>query len=380
VHGVRIGSVAGIELRVDWSVVVIFWLLTWDLAAFALPSVAAGYPTAAYWAVAVVATGLFLVTLGAHEMSHSVVARRRGIEVRDITLWMLGGISTIKGTPKSPRDDLAIAVAGPAASAAIGIVGVVLGVAFAAVAMPRLIVGGILWVAMINFVLAVFNLAPAAPLDGGRILRAWLWHRSGDRFAATVQAARAGMVFAWVLMTAGFAEFALGGGIGGLWLLILGWFVFGAARAEQQQAGLEHDLGGLRVRDVMTPCPTTAPDSVSVARLIDEFVLSSAGSAFPLIGSDGRVSGLVTLNHCKVVPPAQRDHVLARDIAEPVVSVPRAMPDDTMIDALNRTSPTQRRLLVFDGDDLVGIVTPTDIMRIVQRASLRHHQPESHAA
>ena len=316
-HSVRIGSVSGIELRVDWSVVVIFWLLTWDFAALALPSMAPGYPTATYWAVAVVATGVFLAALGAHEVSHSVVARRRGIAVRDITLWMLGCISTIEGMPKSPQDDFAIAIAGPAASAAIGVGSVGLGVALAAVSAPGVIVGGILWVAMINLLLAVFNLAPAAPLDGGRILRAWLWHRSGDRIAATVQAARAGVVFAWVLIAVGFAEFALGGDVGGLWLIIIGMFMFNAARAEQRQAELERDLGGMHVCDVMTSRPTTAPDSVSVARLIDDFVLSSAGSAFPLIGSDGRVSGLATLNQCKVVPPAQRDRVLARDIAEP---------------------------------------------------------------
>jgi len=194
------------------------------------------------------------------------------------------------------------------------------------------------------------------------------------------QAAHAGVVFAWILMAGGFAEFALGGDAGGLWLLILGWFVYSAARAEQHQADLERDLSGVRVRDVMTPRPTTAPDSVSVARLIDDFVLSSAGSAFPLIGADGRVSGLATLNHCKLVPPAQRDCVLARDIAEPVANVPTAAPDDTMIEALQRTSPTQRRLLVFDADNLVGIVTPTDVMRIMQRAPLRHHQPQRDAA
>jgi Zn-dependent protease len=373
-HSVRIGVVAGIELRVDWSIVVIFWLLTWDIAVFALPGIAPGYPTGAYWVVAVVATSLFLAALGAHEMSHSLVARRRGIAVRDITLWMLGGVATMEGTPNSPRDDLTIAVAGPAASAAIGIVGVLVALAFAAVSMPKIIVGGMLWVAMINLVLAVFNLAPAAPLDGGRILRAWLWHRTGDRIAATVKAAHAGVAFAWVLMTVGFVEFALGGVVGGLWLIVLGTFVFGAARAEQRQAELEYDLGGVRVREVMTARPTTAPDSVSVARLINEFVLHSAGSAFPLIGSDGRVSGLATLNDCKVVEASRRDHVLARDIAEPIASVPKAAPDDTVIDALRRTTPTERRLLVFDGENLVGIVTPTDILRIVQRAPLRHSE------
>ena len=370
-HSIRIGSVAGIELRLDWSIVVIFWLLTWDFAAVGFPEIAPGYPTAAYWAVAIVATALFLVTLAAHEMSHSVVARRRGVSVRDITLWMLGGIATIEGHPKSPRDDLAIAVAGPATSAAIGIVGVALGMAGAALSLPKLIVGAILWVAMVNVVLAVFNLAPAAPLDGGRILRAWLWHRSGDRLAAAAKAAHAGVVFAWLLVAVGFVEFALGGTLGGLWLIILGMFVLNAARAEQQQAELEHDLGGVPVRDVMTAHPTTAPDSVNVARLVDDYVFRSPVSAFPLVGPDGRVSGLVTLNDCKAVPAGRRDHVRVGEIAKPIASVPKAVPDEPIIAALGRTTLADRRLLVFDGADLVGIVTPTDVMRVVRRAPLR---------
>ena len=191
---------------------------------------------------------------------------------------------------------------GPATSAGIGVAGIVVGIAAAAVSVPRIIVAGVLWISMINILLAVFNLAPAAPLDGGRILRAWLWYRSGDRTAATIKAAHAGRVFAWLLMVAGFAEFAAGGDIGGLWLIVLGWFVLGAARAEERQELLERDLGGVHVREVMTPNPVSAPDSVTVARLIDDFVLQSPGSAFPLVGSDGRVTGLATLSRCKVVP------------------------------------------------------------------------------
>ena len=139
-HSFRVGRIFGIELRVDWSIVVIFWLLTWELAAIALPEIAPSYPIADYWAVAVVATVLFLLSLAAHEMSHSVTARHRGIEVRDITLWMLGGIATIEGTPKTPREELAIAVAGPAASATIGCGGLVLGMVLAAMSAPRIVV------------------------------------------------------------------------------------------------------------------------------------------------------------------------------------------------------------------------------------------------
>jgi Zn-dependent protease len=368
-HSFRLGRVLGIELRVDWSLLVIFSLLTWNIAVVALPALAPSYSSVEYWAAAIVATALFLATLAAHELSHSLAARRRGITVRDITLWMLGGIATLDGNPKTPDDDLAIAIAGPAASVTIGLGGIVAGVACAALSAPDLVVASIMWVAVVNLVLAVFNLAPAAPLDGGRVLRAWLWKRSGDHAAAAIKAAHAGRVFAWLLMAVGFVEFAFGGA-GGLWLIVLGWFVFNAARAEERQEVFERALGGTRVRDVMTPHPTTAPDSVTVARLIDEYVLRSPGSAFPLLGPDGRVSGLATLSRCKQVPEAQRARVLARDIAEPVAQVARAAPNDRVVEALERTTGAPRRILVFDGEELVGIVTPTDIMRVMQRADL----------
>ena len=370
-HSFRIGRVFGIELRVDWSVAVIFWLLTWQSATLALPSIAPGYGVAEYWVVSAIATALFIVTLTAHELSHSLAARRRGISVRDITLWMLGGIATIEGIAQTPHDDLAIALAGPAASATIGCAGIGLGVAAAAIGVPGVIIGGILWVAVINLTLAVFNMVPAAPLDGGRVLRAWLWHRGGNRAAATIKAAHAGRAFAWILIVAGFAEFAAGGAVGGLWLIVLGWFVQNVARAEERQEVIERDLGGVRVRDVMTPHPMTAPDSETVARLVDDFTFGSHGSAFPLRGADGRISGLVTLTQCKQVPRQEREHVLARDIAKPIAEVPKAAPDDLILDALHRAAAIGPRLLVLEHEDLVGIVTPTDVMRILQRTPPR---------
>jgi Zn-dependent protease/CBS domain-containing protein len=370
-HSVRIGRILGIELRVDWSVIVIFWLLMWQFATIALPSIAPGYTTAEYWVTAFLATALFIATLAAHELSHSVTAQRRGLRVRDITLWMLGGVATLEGTTKTPADDLAIAVAGPAASIGIGVGGICLAIVAAAVSAPELVVAAAVWIATINLVIAIFNLAPAAPLDGGRILRAWLWKRSGNRSDAAIKAAHAGRWFAWLLMAAGFVEFALGGSIGGLWLIVLGWFVFGAARAEEQQEFLEQTLGGVRVQEVMTPHPLTAPASVSVAELVRDFVMRSHCSAFPLTAGDGRVVGLVTLNRCKTVPAEQRDRVRAVDIADPIDQVTTAAPGEPVLEVLQRAKTQPVRVLVFDHEQLVGIVTPTDITRIVQRAPLQ---------
>ncbi len=320
------------------------------------------------------------MTLLAHEMSHSLVARRHGIRVRDITLWMLGGIATIEGNPKTARDDLAIAIAGPATSMTIGLAGGLLSALGVLLHVAPIIVAAVFWVSLINIVLALFNLTPAAPLDGGRILRAWLWDRRGDRRSAAISATHAGRVFAWILMTAGFAEFALGGQLGGLWLIVLGWFVLGASRAEERQEMLDEDLAGVRVRDIMTPHPVTAPESVTIARLVDEFVLRSHGSAFPLTDATGRVTGLVTLDRCKTVPAGQRDRVVARDVCEPIERLTCAQPDDLVLDVLRRTPVAERRVLVFEDQRLVGIMTPRDIMRAVQRAELRADRPARDAA
>jgi Zn-dependent protease len=256
-RSIRVGSMFGVEVRVHWTIVVIFGLFMWDFATLALPKIVPGYPTIAYWSVSALATAAFMLTLAAHEMSHSFVARRHGIAVRDITLWMLGGISTIEGSPATPRDECAIAAAGPAVSAVIGVLGTVAGMVSATAGAPRIVAAGILWVAMFNLLLAVFNLVPAAPLDGGRILRSWLWHRSGDRRDATTKAARAGERFAWILLGAGAAELAISRDVGGFWILAVGWFLLHAARGERRDAYQDTSPG-----DHGTLCsPATQPVS-----------------------------------------------------------------------------------------------------------------------
>jgi Zn-dependent protease len=231
-----LGTILGIEIRVDWSVAFVFALLTWGLATTSFPALAEGYKTSEYWAAASLTTVVFMGSLLAHETSHSLVARRRGIRVRDITLWLFGGVATLEGEARTPRADFAIAIAGPAASVAIGVVAGAIGAVLALVHASALVVAAVFWLGAINIVLALFNLVPAAPLDGGRVLRAWLWHRSGDHDAAAIKAARAGHTFGWILVGLGIIEFMAGGDIGGLWFILLGWFLTNASRAEEMCA------------------------------------------------------------------------------------------------------------------------------------------------
>jgi len=370
-QGMRLGNFFGIEVRVDWSLAIVVVLLTWSLADVSFPSLADGYRTGEYWIAALGTTLLFIASLLAHELSHSVVARRLGIQVHDITLWLFGGVSRLEGEARTPRGDFAIAFAGPATSIVVGIVSCALALVVRAADGSQLAVVALFWLGAINLVLAVFNLIPAAPLDGGRVLRAWLWHRSGDHDAAALKAARAGRVFGWVLVALGILEFIGGGDVGGIWLVFLGWFLLGAARAEEEQVVTQHALQGVRIGDVMTYAPVTAPADASVAAIVDDYMLGHPCSAFPLVDEHGNVVGLLTLAQCKHVPANERATTSARSVATPIGDVPTAAPDELLVPVLRRAAGSDGRVLVMRDGGLVGIVTPTDVTRAAQRAAVR---------
>jgi len=371
-HGfksLRVGSIDGIEIKLDWSVLVIFWLLTWSLAASGLPTITSGYPTAAYWLAAVATTFAFFASLLGHELSHCFFARRQGIRVRDITLWLLGGMSAIEEEPKTPAGDLQIAIAGPATSLALGLLVLGAGALMSVVGAPGLLVGCAVWLGTVNLVLAAFNIVPAAPLDGGRVLRAIRWRQTGDRERAALDAARAGRVFAFVLVSFGFLEFLFGVDISGLWLVLLGWFLLTASRAEEMQIRVTRDVATTRVRDLMTADPITVRADMTVHDVLHDYVLARHCSAFPVLDGSGRLAGLVTLGRLRAVPPARRETTPVGEIAFPAHDVTIAAPDDLILDVL-RTSARggDGRILVVTDGQLVGIVSPTDVTRAFQFA------------
>ena len=214
----RLGHIFGVRVGVNWSVVVIFALITIGLAAGRFPLLYPDLAAGAYVTAGLVAGVVFFASLLAHEMAHAVVAKRNGVAVEAITLWLFGGVAKLKGEPTTPGADFRVAAIGPAVSLVLALVFALLGLLLDAVGAPELIVGVALWLGLINVVLAVFNLVPAAPLDGGRILRSLVWWRTGDRTRAAITAAHAGRVFGWFLIAVGVGTAGLGAGIGGLWL------------------------------------------------------------------------------------------------------------------------------------------------------------------
>ena len=366
----RVGKIAGFELRIHWSTLLIFGLLVWSLAAEQLPADAPDASGARYLVAALVAGLAFYGGLLAHEVSHALVARRDGIEVDGLTLWLLGGVASLRGEPRSPGADLRIAAVGPAVSLAVAALAGTVAFVLDGVGASSLVVATVMWLAGINAILAVFNLVPAAPLDGGRILRAALWAWRGDRRWAAVTAARAGEAFGYLLVGLGLLSL-LYPGVGGLWFLILGWFLINAARAEQAQATLEDTLGDIRVSSVMTRDPVTAPAEATVSEILDDYVLRTRHSAFPLEDATGHPTGLITLGRLRTVPPGARATVRAGDVGWPMDEVVTAAPDDRLVDLLPRLNSTgDARAIVLEGGRIVGLVTSTDVARAVERAGL----------
>jgi Zn-dependent protease len=365
----RLGRIAGIPVGASWSVLLIAALFAWSLAGSILPGLVPGLVPSTYWLAAVVATGLFLGSLLAHEVGHALVARRAGLRVRGITLWLLGGVAQLEDEPASPGDDLRVAIVGPAVSVALAVGFGVAAAALGLLGAPALAVAVLGWLAVGNVALALFNLIPAAPLDGGRVLRALLWRRHGNRARAAVTAATAGQVAGGVLVGYGLLGVLTGWGFGTLWTVLIGWFLVAAARQEREHAAVRDGLALLRVADVMTPTTVLAPAWLTVEALLRDQAAgwhpAGAPAAIPLRGFDGQPAGVVTVAAMESVPPSQRHLVRAGEVAVPAWAVAVARPDERASGLLGRLHGGAGVAVVVAGGELVGVVTKAQLARAV---------------
>lgn len=361
---VKLGRIAGVNVGVHWSVLAVVALLVGGLS-MRFSRTAPGYPWTAYLCAAAVAASLFVASLLAHELAHAIAARRNDIEVDGITLWLLGGVARLRSDAPTPGADFRIAAIGPVTS-------LLAAAAFGAMAWLAestqadvLMVAVPSYLAMINLILAVFNAIPAAPLDGGRILRAAIWKWRGDRLTASAVAARTGRIFGFSLIAFGLLQ-AMSGFGGGLWWILLGLFVVTVASAEEYHARTGQALTGLKVQDIMTPNPESADGGSTIAEFLRDVALLRRHSTFPLLDRGGRLEGLVTLNRIRTVPAERRSDTVLREIACRPERIPLAQPDEPLSALLFRlTGCTDGRALVFRDDQLVGIVSPSDISRAV---------------
>ena len=333
-----------------------------------MPLEVPGTPLWLAWIVGVIAAALLIVSLVAHELGHALLARRRGIAVEGIKLWLFGGVAQISGDWMTGRTEMLVAAVGPAVSLLMVGVFVAASWVLISVSAPILVIIVAEWLAGLNLLLLLFNLIPAFPLDGGRILRGFLWSRSKNRTRATVAASRAGRFFAFVLVALGVLDvFLLNDPVGGIWLMLIGWFLDTAARGEARGEVARHALEGMSVGDVMSKNPVVVPSWITVELLVDQYVMGHQFTSFPTHSIDGRVDGLVTMRGIKQVPAQQRASRRAIDIAIPIAQVPIARPDEPIIEVLKRVgSASDGRAMVYDGGTLVGIVSPSDIARLFQ--------------
>jgi Zn-dependent protease len=359
----RFGRIAGIPVGASWSALLIAALIAWSLAGRLLPVQAPGLTPAAYWLAGAAGAALFLGSLLAHEIGHALVARRAGLRVRAITLWLLGGVAQLEDEPASPRDELRIAIVGPAVSLALA-AGFGLAAATVSVAGgPAVAVAVAVWLAVANLALALFNLLPAAPLDGGRVLRGLLWRRHGSRVRASVTATRAGVWVGGALVGYGLLGTLTGWGFGSLWTALVGWFLVTAARQEREFAILRHDLSGLRAGQVMTPAPAAAPAWFTVDAFLRNYVQPWQPEALPLRTFDGRPAGVVTTAALHQVPPERRHIVRAGDVAIPLEDLVVVGPDQPVDDLAARLAGGRTVAAVVAGGQLLGLVTPAALAR-----------------
>ncbi|TNE56515.1 MAG: site-2 protease family protein [Alphaproteobacteria bacterium] len=363
---VKIFRLVGFDVYVDASWFILAALVTWSLATGYFPSVQEGFEASVYWAMGVAgAMGLF-VSIVLHELSHSVVARGFGMRIRGITLFIFGGVAELQDEPPSAVAEFFVAIAGPLMSFALGFLFHTLSAygGETAAANPFNLVAG--YLGLINLVLAIFNLLPAFPLDGGRVLRAALWFFRGDMRSATLTAAKFGNFFGLFFIVSGFAFIFTGNFVGGIWWALIGLMLRGAAQgAMQDQLAREHFEGEPVSRFMVRDLITISSD-MSLQTFIDNYLYRHFHDVYPVV-DDGRVQGLVIAKEVKAIPRENWETTPIRNILHPLSSENSVRPDTDSMQALALMTRTGRnRLLVVEGDQLMGLVTMKDLMRLFE--------------
>jgi Zn-dependent protease/CBS domain-containing protein len=387
--GFRIGHLFGIEIRIDYSWIFIFLLVTWNLAA----SFARTHPEwggTPHLALAIVSALLFFGSVLVHELAHALVALAQGVPVRNITLFIFGGVASIQREPPSPRAEFLITIVGPIASFALGVVFLLINGALGRLGSiatnPEAVIAQLdpfstmlLWLGSVNLMLAVFNLIPGFPLDGGRVLRSALWAASGDLRRATRWASWVGQAVAWLFILAGVAMVfgarvpVFGTGlIGGLWLIFIGWFLNGAALQSYRQVVVQDLLAGVPVaRLARTNVPTVAPEA-SVDALMHEYILATDERALPVVQNE-RLIGLVCLEDVRKIPRETWMSTTAGQIMTPVSQLAVAAPEEDVADVLMRLAERDvGQLPVLRGGRFMGMLRQRDIVRWLELQSHQH--------
>lgn len=366
-NGFRVGKVAGIPVHIDRSWLLIFVWVTWSLAGSYFPRMYSSWSAGLTWVMAVVTSLLFFGSVLLHELGHALVARGQGIQVRDITLFLFGGISNIADEPRTPREELIMAVAGPAVSLALsgslGLLHVLVRGGNQQLAALTLFLSGI------NLSLGLFNLIPGFPLDGGRVLRAILWGARRDLSWATRWASRVGQAVAYVFILSGIVRAFLGDWVSGLWMAFVGLFLENAARSAHHQLTLRNLLDGHVVGEVMSrECPTLPPQ-LTLDVLVGQYLLKGARRCFT-VGTRDAVLGLLTIHNVRMVPRQQWTTTHVSDVLTPLTELRVVDPETPLWNALqDMTAEGVNQLPVLEDGKLVGMISRDNLLTFIRHKS-----------
>lgn len=360
-HSVKLVTLQGFDVKIDPSWLLIAALITWSLSSSYFPQILPGETPATYLVLSVIAMLAFFMSLILHELAHSIVARQHGVEMRGITLFIFGGVAEMESEPKTPRSEFLIASAGPLMSFALGAGFWVISWLLGVVGIDTALVEVFGYLALVNIILAIFNLLPAFPLDGGRVFRAYLWGRSKNLIKATETATRVSSTIAYVIIGLGVLSLFSNGGIGALWQILIGLFVLAAARSTYQQQFMKRAFAGKTVGSLISAQPVTATPDVTLSEMVNQIMLRHRVSFVPVI-EDGTLLGYVDGD---VLSGIDRENWPGTHVGDVFV----ARDDDNTVDRdmaiedlLKRILGSQRRkyLVTHDGR-LHGVVTLADL-------------------
>ena len=359
----RLFRIAGIEIGIHYTWILIFVLLSWSLAQGFFPQQYPGWDTVTYWITGVVAALLLFGSVLVHELAHSLVAQARGMTVGSITLFIFGGVSNLEDEPEKPKVELVMSIVGPLSSLALA--GIFWGLLQIVGDKQGPLAATFTYLALINAILAGFNLLPGFPLDGGRVLRAILWNRTGSLVKATNIAATVGRFMGWGLIAFGLFWIFAGNFIGGVWFAFIGWFLSSSADASRREITLREQLSGVQVKEVMTTDAMHISPDTSVAELVSNVFRKQHGRAVPICQND-QVIGIVTVTDVKELPQEKWGEAAVKEImtSQPLYSV---NPEDDLNTALRLiTKHDINQVLVLRGDRCAGLVSRSDILSHLQ--------------
>lgn len=364
----------GIEVRLDYSWFIIFALFAYYFGFFYFPSVLPSLNTGILAIITIVTVILFFVSVLIHEMSHSLVARKKGMPVERITLFLFGGMAQIEKEPENPLSEFTMAIAGPAASFIIAIFfGIMWFFArdFAPVREP------VRYLAIINVVLGVFNILPGYPLDGGRILRSVLWKSTGDFKRATFIASTAGRVLGFMIIAVGVLFIFMGNFLGGIWFVFIGWFLQSSAQMGYRQVVFESSIKGIKVKEVMNQDIVDITGDTTLQELVDEYFMRYRFGRFPVVEDrkSKKLMGIISIHDVKEVPREEWSGTRAGDVVEKISEKEKADISMEISEAIKKMVKNDLgHLVVMSGDKLRGIITKSDVMRFIKIKS-EFHQP-----